>query len=193
MPPEEISDNSPLIRDQHSRKVRSVTTSCIHRLIHKLYVKAGLINKTEGKVRYRLRPHSIRKYFRTQLGSQGIMPTDYIEYMMGHSISTYNDIRMKGVDFLRNKYALTELSIRQKEKADIYDFVEDILRSKGYGIDKELLKRAIAKPHRTVCNPLSYEEERRTAIRDGFMEMLRKELLDPSLEQEIRKQSLSGY
>jgi hypothetical protein len=120
------------------------------------------------------------------------MPTDYIEYMMGHSISTYNDIRMKGVDFLRSKYAMARLCIRQKEKADIYDFIEDILRSKGYGIDKELLKRAIAKPHRTVCNPVSYEEERKTAIRDSFMEMLRRELLDPSLEQDI-KQSVSGY
>jgi integrase len=193
MPPEEISDNTPLIRDQHSRKVRPVTTSCIYRLIHNLYVKAGLIDKTEGKVRYRLRPHSIRKYFRTQLGSQSVIPTDYIQYMMGNSISTYNDIRMKGVDFLRNKYALAELCIRQKEKADIYDFVEDILKSKGCGIDKELLRRAIAKPHRTVCSPINYEEERRTAIRDGFMEMLRKELLDPSLEQEIKEQSLSGY
>jgi integrase len=192
MPPEEITDNSPLIRNQHSRAVRPVTPSCIHRLIQKLYVKAGLLNKTKGKVRYGLRPHSIRKYFRTQLGSQGTMPTDYIEYMMGHSISTYNDIRMKGVDFLRSKYAMARLCIRQKEKADIYDFIEDILRSKGYGIDKELLKRAIAKPHRTVCNPVSYEEERKTAIRDSFMEMLRRELLDPSLEQDI-KQSVSGY
>jgi hypothetical protein len=161
-----------------------VTPACIHRLVQKLYVKAGLIDKTERKVRYRLRPHSIRKYFRTQLGSQSIIPTDYIDYMMGHVISTYNDIRMKGIDFLRSKYAMTELCIRQKEKSDIYDFVEDLLRSKGYGIDKELLKRAIAKPHRTVCNPVSHEEERRTAIRDTFMEMLRKEFLDPSLEKE---------
>ncbi|MCP8322602.1 MAG: hypothetical protein L6N96_00280 [Candidatus Methylarchaceae archaeon HK02M2] len=59
--------------------------------------------------------------------------------MMEYSIGTYNDIRMKGVDFLRSKYAMVEPSIRQKEKSDIYDFVEDILRSKGCSIDKELL------------------------------------------------------
>ena len=100
---------------------------------------------------------------------------------------------MKGIDFLRSKYAMAELCIKQREKVDIYDFVEDILRRKGYGIDKELLRRAIAKPHRTVYNPINYEEERRMAIRDGFLEMLRKELLDPSLEKEIREQSLSGY
>ena len=103
---------------------------------------------------------------------------------MGHTISTYNDIQMKGIEFLRGKYSATELRIRQKEKAEIYDFIEDILRSKGYGIDKELLRRAIVKPHRTVCSPTNYEEERRTAIRDKFMEMLRKEFLEPSLEKE---------
>ncbi|MFQ6081278.1 MAG: tyrosine-type recombinase/integrase [Candidatus Bathyarchaeia archaeon] len=184
MPPEEIWDGSPLIRNQHSREVRPVSPACIHRLIHKLYAKAGLIELGNGKKRYRLRPHSIRKYFRTQLGSMGAMPTDYIEYMMGHTVSTYNDIRMKGIEFLRGKYAAAGLRIRQKEKADIYDFVEDLLRSKGYGIDKELLRKAIVKPHRTVCDPTNYEEERRIAIRDKFMEMLRKEFLEPSLEKE---------
>jgi integrase len=184
MPQEEIWDSSPLIRDQHSKEVNPVTPACIHRLINKLYAKAGLIDLTKGKKRYRLRAHSIRKYFRTQLGSLGTMPTDYIEYMMGHTISTYNDIRMKGIEFLRGKYATAGLCIRQKEKADIYDFVEDILRSKGYGIDKELFRRAIAKPHRTVCTPTDPKEERRTIIRDNFLEMLRKEILDPSLEKE---------
>ena len=71
--------------------------------------------------------------------------------------------------------------------------MEDLLRSKGYSIDREQLKRVIVKPHRTICSPVNYEVERRTAIRDGFMEMLRKEFLDPSLEKEIREQSLSGY
>ncbi len=101
---------------------------------------------------------------------------------MGHVISTYNDIPSMGIDFLRKKYAKTGLCIRQKEKADIYDFIEDILRSKGYHTDKELLRKAIMKPHRTVCSPLNYEEERRTDIRDAFMEMMRKEFLDSSLE-----------
>ncbi|MFH0897655.1 MAG: hypothetical protein V1850_06390, partial [Candidatus Bathyarchaeota archaeon] len=169
-----------------------VTTACIYRLIHKLYVKAGLIDKTQ-KVRYGLRPHSLRKYFNTQMKLPGTIPSELVEYMMGHVISTYNDLQSMDVNTLREKYAMAGLCIRQKQKTDIYDFVEDILRNKGYGIDKELLRRAIAKPHRTVCNPLSYEEERRTAIRDGFMEMLRKELLDPSLEKDVKEQSLSGY
>ena len=138
------------------------------------------------KGRGRILPHPLAfvDAFHETMGLPTVTRTD--------AVASY-DIRMKGVNFLRNKYVMAELCIRQKEKADIYDFMEDILRSKGYAIDKELLRRAIAKPHRTVCSPINYEEERRTAIRDGFMEMLRKELLDPSLEQEIREQSLRGY
>ena len=37
---------------------------------------------------------------------------------------------------------------------------------------------------------MSYEEERKTAIRDGFLEILRKELLDASLEEDVREQSI---
>ncbi len=104
---------------------------------------------------------------------------------MGHVVSTYNDIQMKGVDHLRGLYNLSGLCIRQKEKTDIYDFVEDILKGKGYDIDRELLRRAIAKPHRTVCSQMSIEEERKSAIRSGFIEMLREEFLEQnSLEHE---------
>ena len=118
------------------------------------------------------------------MGSIGAIPTDYVEYMMGHSISTYNDIQSTDIEFLRSKYAMAGLSIRKKEKADIYDFVEDMLKSKGYSIDTELLRRAIVKPHRTVYSPLKHEENRRSAIRNGFMEMLRKEFLKPNLENQ---------
>lgn len=179
VPPEKIEDSSPIIRDERMGFVKPISTSAVYRLISRLYAKTNMRRALDGKsVRYDLRAHSIRKYFRTQLGSSTKMPLDYIDYMMGHVVSTYNDVQMKGIDYLRGLYTVSGLSIRQKEKADIYDFVEDILKGKGYDIDRELLRRAIAKPHRTVSNPMSLEEERRSAIRDGFMEMLRKDLLE---------------
>ncbi len=44
------------------------------------------------------------------------MPIDYIEYMMGYTISTYNAIKMKGVEFLRGLYASSGLSVKPKTK-----------------------------------------------------------------------------
>jgi integrase len=186
--PETIEDSSPVIRDERIGFVKPISAGAVHRLISRLYAKTNMRRAIGGKsLRYDLRVHSIRKYFRTQLGSSTKIPADYIDYMMGHIVSTYNDIQMKGIDYLRGLYALSGLSIIQKEKADIYCFVEDILKGKGYNIDKELLRRAISKPHRTVCSPVSLEEERRSAIRDGFMEMLRKEFLQQNLQTDEKK------
>ena len=172
IPPEEITDDSPLIR-AYTKEPKPLPRHTITRIVEELYRKAGLVRET-GRNRYVLRPHSIRKFFRTQLAALGV-PSDYIEYMMGHRISTYHDIKMKGVEFLRRIYAQADLRIRPKEKADIYDFIEDILRSRGYLVDRDLLKRAIKHPHRTVWS----EEERRKTIREAFLEMLRRELIEP--------------
>ena len=64
-------------------------------------------------IRDRLRAHSLRKFFRTQLTARGV-PVEYVEYMMGHKTSSYNDIKSLGVEFLRNLYRLADLSIRPK-------------------------------------------------------------------------------
>jgi site-specific recombinase XerD len=100
IPPESIHDETPLIRNMQQRRPVPITTTAVHTLIHQLYQKAGLIPQKSLGRRYDLRVHSIRKFFRTQLAALGT-PTDYIEYMMGHTISTYHDIQMKGVEFLR--------------------------------------------------------------------------------------------
>jgi integrase len=77
MPPEEIVDSSPLIRNEHKTTVEAISASMVHYVVHGLYRRVGLIEKC-NKARYDLRAHSIRKYFRTQLGAISTIPTDYI-------------------------------------------------------------------------------------------------------------------
>ena len=152
MPSEEITDSSPLIRDRHKTQVKPITPSAVHSIIHTLYRKAGLI-ENGGKIRYDLRPHSIRKYFRTQLGANSKIPTDYIEYMMGHTISTYNDIKMKGIPFLRNLYSNSGLSIRPKTKISNIERLKMFAESLGLNPDDVLSRDALTMPHRTVIDP----------------------------------------
>jgi len=128
IPPENITDESPLIR-AYTREVKPLTEKQIYRIVHDLYVKAGLCSRVGGS-RYDLRVHSLRKYFRTQLAALGV-PSDYIEYMMGHTISTYHDIRMKGVEFLRAIYASAGLSIRPKTKLGKLDMLKEFARLLG--------------------------------------------------------------
>ena len=96
-----------------------------------------------------MRPHSIRKFFRTQMAALGVQ-TDYIEYMMGHTISTYHDIQMKGIDFLRGIYVASGLSVAQKAAPNRIQILKEIVRSFGLNPDEILTREALEKPHRTV-------------------------------------------
>lgn len=112
IPAEQISEDSPLIRDEMYEVARPIGEKQVRKLIHGLYFKAGLLKQKNGG-RYALCVHSLRKFFKTQLMALGVQP-DYIDYMMGHTVSTYHDIQSRGVEFLRGIYANAELHIRPK-------------------------------------------------------------------------------
>jgi len=103
MPPKKLTDNSPLPRDEHCKAVMPLTPSQVYNMLHKLMAQAGLLGSKVGR-RYVMRAHGIRKPFRTQMAALGVQ-TDNIKYMMGHTISAYHDIPMKGAGFLRGIYA----------------------------------------------------------------------------------------
>jgi integrase len=168
MPPEAIYDTSPLIRNKDTKIVKRVTPNNLHHVIHQLFFKAGLIQKGDAK-RYQLRVHSLRKYFRTQLGSISTIPTDYIEYMMGHTISTYNDIRMKGIEHLRNLYTSSGLSIRPKTKMTKIERLKLFAESLGLNPDEVLSRDALVKPHRTVISKQRTIHILNQALKDAIL------------------------
>ncbi|MEM2370765.1 MAG: site-specific integrase [Candidatus Bathyarchaeia archaeon] len=171
IPPEEITDDSPLIR-ACSRDVKPITTHQVHRVIHTLYERAGLIVKVGGG-RYDLRVHSLRKYFRTQLASLGV-PSDYIEYMMGHTISTYHDIKMKGVEFLRRVYASANLSIKPESKIGKLDILKEFAKLLGLNPEEIFVKEAFSKPWRTICGHIDQEEEQARILQEEIKKLLER-------------------
>jgi hypothetical protein len=60
--PEEIRDDSPLIRAVKG-KIKPLNEERIQSIIHDLYFKAGLIVRSNACKRYALRTHSLRKFF----------------------------------------------------------------------------------------------------------------------------------
>ena len=92
---------------------------------------------------------------------------DYIEYMMGHTISTYHDIQMKGVEFLRGIYAASGLSRAQKTAPNRIQILKEIVRSFGLNPDEILTREALEKPHRTVVG---------TNVETGHVDTLLKAL-----------------
>jgi len=177
IPPETITDITPLIRTNSHRQPKPLTRDQMSRVIRRLYKKAGLIS-SEPKKRYTIRPHSLRKYFKTQLTALGT-PQEYIEYMMGHKISTYQDVQMNGIDFLRNIYRASNLSIQQRTKMDRTSMLKQMIRTFGYDPEKILIKEALAEPHRTICGNLPTNPEHEVnLLGNALKEILKREILD---------------
>jgi hypothetical protein len=98
--------------------------------------------------------------------------------MMGHTVSTYHDIQMKGVEFLRNTYSASGLSIRPKTKLGKIEALKEICLAWGLNPEEILTKKALSEPHRTYASPYEREDQNVKALSQALKEMMRKELLD---------------
>jgi integrase len=144
-PPECLSDESPLI--SHFCETKPLAVGTIQDIVNALYIKAGVLTKNPKIKRYCLNVKSLRKFFLTQMMSTGT-ERDYVEYMMGHSLSVYHDVKMKGVDFLRGIYLKSGMSIQPRTKASkILDLIE-ITRSWKLNPEEVLTQEALNFPGR---------------------------------------------
>jgi integrase len=176
-PPETITDTSPLIRAEHCNKPRPTDGKALYRTVHSLYIKANMLETIRGR-RYMLCAHSMRKFFRTQMAALGV-PTEYIEYMMGHTLSTYHDIQMKGIEFLRNIYAASGLSIRPKTRLTKIETLKEMIRAWGMNPEQILTKEAMTQAHRTIISGSFEDRDNNEAhtLSMALKDMMRKELL----------------
>ena len=185
---EVITDESPLIVTSRSPP-RPLTEQQIYIVIHRLYKKAGLIRECEeirgpeaGR-RYDLRAHSLRKFFRTQLTARGV-PTEYVEYMMGHKVSRYNDIKSLGPDFLRKLYEVADLSIRPKPLTQ-----DQIIRLFQQALG-DIARRAGVSLGEARIEPAAYTETREpeTEVEKLSLELeaILKHMVAKMLEREVK-------
>jgi len=175
-PPEDMTDDSPLIRDGHSAGPYPITDGRVHNIIHDLFRRAGLIHRGSER-RYNLRPHSLRKYFKTQLEARGVK-TDYIEYMMGHKTDTYNDVQGLGVEFLRNMYAASGLSIKPPTQVSKLEMLKAFTRGIGLDPERILTQEALSEPHRTFFDQADREAVQEKSLSLAIKEMIKRELLE---------------
>jgi hypothetical protein len=105
------------------------------------------------------------------------MNTDYIEYMMGHKISTYHDVRMLGIEKLRQIYARSGLSIKHKTNVSKVEMLKEFTRSLGLDPEKILIKDAFAEPHRVIVDDMEEEKAQFQALSEALKEWLCREVL----------------
>ena len=173
IPPETLSDHSPLIRDERSRYPRHIGPKQIRKLVHNLYVKADLLKQRRGRM-YDLRVHSLRKYFKTQLIALGVQ-SDYVDYMMGHIIDTYHDIQSLGVEKLRNIYAAAGLSIKPKTRVSKIDALKEIIRAWGLNPEQILTREALTKGAKAYISIEDRENHDLQVLSQTLRDLIRKE------------------
>ncbi|MEM0235766.1 MAG: hypothetical protein QW628_10645 [Thermofilum sp.] len=67
---------------------------------------------------------------------------------MGHTITTYHDIQMKGTEFLRNIYIASGISIRPKTQLSRIETLKEIIRAWGMNPKEILTREALSQPYR---------------------------------------------
>lgn len=128
MPPEEIGPESPVIRSK--RSMRGVNTNVTWSEVHRAMRMTGLVDRSNKGKPGELRPHSLRKYFKTALESAGLSRA-YVEYMMGHRLpGTDSSYFRPTITQLRQAYKKAEpyLMILKRSREEIRGEVRDLLR-----------------------------------------------------------------
>jgi len=110
---------------------------------------------------------------------------DYIEYMMGHTISTHHDIKMKGTEFLRGIYISSGLSIRPKTRVNKLDALKEIIRAWGLNPEEILTRDAMREPHRTVIDRSEMENHQLNQLTSALKQQMLKEIRENQNEKSV--------
>lgn len=132
LPPERMSDDSLLFKVMgRVRKHESLPLGRISGLLRQLYFKSGLITREAGMRMYDLRSNSLRMFFRSQMAFLGVQ-RDIIEYMMGHKTDQYLDVRMNGIEYLREIYRVSGISITRQTEDDRVHLLKQMVQRLGF-------------------------------------------------------------
>ena len=123
---------------------------------------------------YDLRTHSLRKYFKTQLLALGVQ-SDYVDYMMGHTVDIYHDIQSLGIDRLRNVYNSAGLAIKPKTQISKVEALKEIIRAWGMNPEQVLTREAFKDGAATYKTSQDYENHQLTILQKQLKQLIRQE------------------
>lgn len=177
MPPEEIADDAPLIRNSHiTTKILGVSEKQVRKIVHAVAVETGAAKKLADSWMYSVRCHSLRKFFKSQLLGAKI-ESEIVEYMMGHKISTYADVQSLGIETLRNMYAAANLAIRPKTKLNRIDQLKEIIRAWGENPEEILSKDAYVRSNITETTDVR-QTHQLSILAEEVRDIIRREVRD---------------
>jgi len=176
MPPEELTDESPLIRNStNGKKVLGVSAKTIRKTVHTIAVQTGVSKKLAEGWMYDVRTHSLRKFFRTQMSAAKI-DSEIIEYMMGHTPDTYEDVQSLGIETLRNLYTSAGIAIRPNTAINRLEQLKGIIRAWGENPEEFLSKDALIRGNITRTEE-QIETHQLSVLAAELKELVKREVL----------------
>jgi hypothetical protein len=151
-----------------------VNEKTIRKIVHELAVNADIAKKLPNSWMYSVRTHSLRKYFRTQMSAAKI-DSEITEYMMGHTINTYEDVQSLGIETLRNLYSSAGLVIRPKTQINRIAQIKEIIRAWGENPDEILSKDALMRGNITETNEQT-QTHQLSLLAEQLKQLIKKEV-----------------
>ncbi len=177
MRPEELTDDSPLIRNSRvADRVLSVSEKTISKIVHDLAVSTKIAKKLPDSWMYTVRTHSLRKFFRTQMSAVKL-DSEIINYMMGHTVDTYEDVQSLGIEALRNIYVSAGLSIRPKTQVNRIEQLKEIIRAWGQNPEEILSRDALTRGNITELSEQT-QAHQLSILAEQLKQLIKKEVTE---------------
>jgi site-specific recombinase XerD len=176
-PPEELTDDSPLIRNSRvTDRVVGITEKTLGQIVHQLAVSAKIAKKLPDSWMYSVRTHSLRKFFRTQMSAVKL-DSEIINYMMGQTVDTYEDVQSLGVETLRSMYQSAGLAIRPKTQANRIDQLKEIIRAWGENPEELLTRDALLRGNITETSQQT-QDRQLSLLAEELKNLIKREVLE---------------
>jgi hypothetical protein len=173
--PEEITDESPLIRNEHrAETIVGVSEKTLRPIIHTIAVNTEVSKILPDSWMYSVRTHSLRKFFKTQM-SKSKINNDIIRYFMGKTIDTYEDVQSLGINTLRSLYNSAGLAIRPKTQQNRIEQLKEIIRAWGDNPEEILTKDALLRGNITETQDQTNSHQL-SILADQLKQLIKKEV-----------------
>ena len=100
---------------------------------------------------------------------------EIINYFMGHTVDTYEDVQSLGVETLRNLYTSAGLAIRPKTQANRIDQLKEIIRAWGENPEELLTKDALLRGNITETSDWT-QNHQLSLLAEQLKQLIKKEV-----------------
>ena len=103
------------------------------------------------------------------------LDSEIINYFMGHTVDTYEDVQSLGVETLRNLYTTAGLAIRPKTQANRIDQLKEIIRAWGENPEELLTRDALMRGNITETSEQA-QNHQLSLLAEQLKQLIKKEV-----------------